>query len=44
MIFYFLCMNVYLHVGMCTECIPGACGEWGKVLGPLGLQLLKVVS
>ena len=34
-----MCMNVYLHMCVCTVCVPGACGAQKRVPDPLILGL-----
>lgn len=37
--FYFPCMSLLLSCML----VPGACGGWKRVLGPLGLELQELV-
>jgi hypothetical protein len=39
-----MCIGIFLHVCLCISCKPGACGNMKRVLEPLGLKELKVVS
>ena len=42
--FYFMCMNVCLHVCMCTTCVPGAQSSLKRMPYPLELELHIVIS
>jgi hypothetical protein len=43
-IFYYIALNFdYMYVGMCTICVPGACGDKKAVSDSLELQLKMVV-
>ena len=42
--FVFMCISVFLHVCLCTMCVPGACRGQKAALGPLGLELHTDVS
>lgn len=33
-----MCIDVCLHVCVCTTCVPGACGGQKTVLGPLEME------
>lgn len=42
--FYFMCMHIFVHVKLCTICMPDAWGGRKMVLESLGLELNMVVS
>lgn len=42
--FYFICMDIFLYVYLCTTCKPGALRGQKSVLGPLELELQSVMS
>lgn len=42
--FYLMCMSACLHVYMCVTCVPGAHGGQKRDLGPLELDLQRVIS
>lgn len=39
-----MCMNILLHICICTICLPGALGEQRRALDTLELELQVIVN